>query len=207
MPNPSDIRDLAPNQPRLSPADENALRAAVRRLLRLQFDPSHFTVQGNTVSLASRPRGVGEGRAVLPPWWPTPTLVLTDAEGDPLAEPYFSVEIKPSTLNNIIPRLTWADPDTVIGNPTGEGNLQVDPETAGIFYLAAAFTGGIINEVEIKSATGFDPPADTLDTNDDSGIMHIVTHVYDAGLEKMYIRPMYFGGIQAILCDEQWRWG
>ena len=145
---------------------------------------------------------------ILPPWWPTERVIAGDPEAEPPEDPVFKVRVEPSTINNLIPRLTWADADTVIGHPGGTGDLEVEPFETGIFYAACAFTAGVINEVTLHKTTEPDPPADT------SSVFHIVTHFYIADETTIYARPMYRSGIKAIQCGDpeaeppviDWRW-
>ena len=208
MPAPRDIIDLQPGQRRLSATNENTAKDAIRRLLRLQFNPAHFSVENFTVSLAKQPRPGTPGAVTLPPWWPTGTFIPADPDADPAVEAHFTIRIEPSTINNIIPRLTWADAATVIGHPDGTGDIEVDPFETGILYAACAFTAGVINEVTLHKTTEPDPPADT------SSVFHIVTHFYIADETTIYARPMYRSGIKAIQCGDpeaeppviDWRW-
>ena len=143
MPAPRDIIDLIPGQRRLSASDENTAKDAIRRLLRLQFNPAHFSVENFTVSLAQKKRP----DTPMHPW-----KVTRADEGETKR-----IRVHPGSIDGVVPTNIFANL-TITGTGVEYVVLTTNMLTTGV----ASCSLSIATDPPTPSGTAEDAAPDTL---------------------------------------------
>ena len=197
---PANHQPIQAGDRQISAANYNRMRADVIDQDRLTFDPTVFSRQGRHISLR---KTAGRG-GILPPWWPRAKKISGG----------FELSFEPAAINNIVPRVTWADPDSSIAV---DGVLNIDDATAGIVQCKVAYD----DESSILDSVVISARLDSAGLEADSPGAHFVvlTHVWytwraahegggaNPNPWKLVIRPVYWQSIQALRCGDFWRWG
>ena len=164
----------------------SAVNQLGRTLNGLSFDGGDVIVTKDGILLRTN-----SGQAPPPPWFPK----LDELD----------LSFYPGAINNVIPRITWADPDTEIGLP--DGKLTLTGGTSGLIVCKCTHGGAewVFSKVEMSIATS-GVPAD-----DPASFFHVATHAFytfesEPDVWRAVVRPLYFQSLAAVKVGDYWRW-